>query len=308
VAAGYIALGAYALLNPGALTARFAEISISADGAPFGVIASRFVANYLSYFSPSFLFVQGDANPRQNTEIGGMLLGAMAPLLVAGILVCWQRRREPLIRFLVAGILLAPIAAALTNNGTPHALRSSGMLPFLVLLAVLGTAGLRTALTGRVGAGRLVAGGLVIGLAAQAAFFTIDLYTAYPNRAAPYFDTGEIAAITTARDIAGSHRVYLSDALDQPYIQAFFAFLPPPPREPETDDATPGLASLGMQVIAPAAAESEASPGDALVLAPGDPEPPPGWVLMATERAPANPLDAAASRPVLVLVYQLARG
>jgi hypothetical protein len=63
-----------------------------------------------------------------------------------------------------------------------------------------------------------------------------------------------------------------------------------------------------MQVIAPAAAESEASPGDALVLAPGDPEPPRGWVLMATERAPANPIDGAAPRPALVLVYQLARG
>ena len=61
------------------------------------------------------------------------------------------------------------------------------------------------------------------GLAAQAVFFTVDLYAAYPNRAAPFFDTGEIAAITTARAAAGTHRVYLSDNLDQPYIEAFFA-------------------------------------------------------------------------------------
>ena len=36
-----------------------------------------------------------------------MLLWVMAPLLIAGIVVCWQRRRDPLVRFLVAAILLA---------------------------------------------------------------------------------------------------------------------------------------------------------------------------------------------------------
>ena len=86
---------------------------------------------------------------------------------------------------------------------------------------------------------------LAAGLLAQAAFYTVDLYAAYPNRAAPYFDTGEIAAITTARDVAGSHRIYLSDNLDPPYIEAFFAFLPPPPPHPVTDDATPGLDGAG---------------------------------------------------------------
>jgi hypothetical protein len=305
IGAGYALLGVFALLTPGALTGRFESISIWADGAPLSVVVDRFLVNYLSYFSPSFLFLQGDANPRQNTGIGGMLLWVMAPLLIAGLVVCWKRRHEPLVRFLVAGILLAPIAAALTNNGTPHALRSSGMLPFLVILAVLGADGLRTALARRVGVGRVLAGVLAAGLVAQGILFTADLYAAYPNRAAPYFDTGEIAAITTARDIAGSGRIYLSDTLDGPYIEAFFAYRPAPPRQPETDDATPGLAALGMQVIAPDLAEREASAGDVLVLSETDPDPPGGWVRVATERAPANPLDAAALRPVLETVYRM---
>ena len=304
IAAGYAVLGVYALRNPGALTGRFSLISVWADGAPLSVVVDRFLANYVSYFSPGFLVLQGDANPRQNTEIGGMLLWVMAPLLIAGIGVCWQRRREPLVRFLVAGIVLAPVAAALTNNGTPHALRSSGMLPFLVLLAVLGADGLRTALAGRAGVARVLAGLLGAGLAAQAIIFTVDLFTGYPNRAAPNFDTGELAAITTAHDLAGSHRVYLSDRLDPPYIEAFFALLPPPPAQPEVDDATPGLAALGMQVTAPSLAEREASAGDVLVLAQTDLPPPVSWVLVATERAPANPLDAAAPRPVLESVYR----
>ena len=38
VAAGYVVLGVYALLNPGALTGRFGLISIWADGAPLNVV------------------------------------------------------------------------------------------------------------------------------------------------------------------------------------------------------------------------------------------------------------------------------
>ncbi len=299
IATGYLVLGVYMLLTPGALTGRFESISIWADGAPLSVVVDRFLANYFSYFSPSFLFLQGDANPRQNTEIGGMLLWVTAPLLIAGLVVCWERRREPLVRFLVAGIVLAPIAAALTNNGTPHALRSSGMFPFLVILAVLGAQGIGTVLTDRVGIRRLVAGALAAGLIAQATLFTIDLFSAYPNRAAPYFDTGEIAAITTARNDAAGHRVFLSSSLDQPYIEAFFALLPAPPTHEAIDDATPGLAALGMRVIAPDVAENAGSAGDMLVLAEGDPAPGAGWVLIATE-----PAHAAAPTPPLEAVYR----
>lgn len=304
VAAGYVVLGLYALLNPGALTGRFALISIWADGAPLNVVIDRFLVNYISYFSPSFLFFQGDANPRQNTEIGGMLLWAMAPLLLAGLVVCWERRRQPLIRFLVAAIVLAPIAAALTNNGTPHALRSSGMFPFLVILAVLGADGIRGWLRARVDVLRLVTVVLAAGVLAQGAAFTIDLYTAYPNRDALYFDTGEIAAITTAHQVAAGHAVFLSSSLDQPYIEAFFALLPPPPTTNVTDNGPPGLAALGMSMTSAQDAETAPSPGDILVLSPYDPSPPAGWAEIAAETAPANPLDAHAPRPVLASVWR----
>jgi hypothetical protein len=210
------------------------------------------------------------------------------------------------VRFLVVGIVLAPVAAALTNNGTPHALRSSGMLPFLVILAVLGADGIRVALTGRVGAAGVVAGILAAGLVAQATYFTVDLYGAYPNRSAIYFDTGEIAALTTARHIAGTHQIYLSINLDPPYIEAFFAYLPPPPREQETDDATPGLARMGMEMVSvdDLYAEGHPADGDVLVLSAFDAPPPSGWALVAQERGPANALDPSAPRQVVETVYR----
>jgi hypothetical protein len=209
-----------------------------------------------------------------------MLLWVMVPLLIAGVMVCWERRGEPLIRFLVLGIVFAPIAGALTFIGSGHALRASGMLPFLVLLAVLGADGVRRALSARVGVSRAVTGVLVAGLVAQGAYVTIDLYTAYPTLAAPAFDTGEIAAITVAHNDANGHHVYLSSTMDPPYIDAFFALLPPPPSHEVTDDAT-------------------------LVLAQTDVPPPARWMLVAVERAPANPFDASTPTPVLESVYRL---
>jgi hypothetical protein len=305
IAVGYAVLGTYALLNPGALTARFDYLNIWADGASPPVVVGRFVTNYFTSIGPRFLFLSGDANPRQNTQIGGMLLWVMAPLLVAGILVCWERRHEPLIRFLVLGIVFAPVAAALTFIESGHALRASGMLPFLVLLAVLGADGIRRALSVRAVLRRAVTGVLAAGLLVQGVYFSVDLYTAYPNIAGSAFDTGEIAAITTAHDDAAGHQVYLSSTLDPAYIDAFFAFLTAPPTHEVTDDATPGLAALGMQITAPELAEHEASAGAMLVLAQTDPVPPQGWVLVATERDPANPLDGAAPRPVLESVYRM---
>jgi hypothetical protein len=304
IAAGYVVLGTYALLNPGALTARFAYLNIWADGASWTVVAGRFISNYFTSIGPRFLFISGDANPRQNTQIGGMLLWAMAPLMVAGILVCWERRREPLVRFVVLALVSSPVAAALTFILNGHALRASGMLPLLIVLSVLGADGLRRAIGNRAMWSRLAVGAFCAGLVAQGAYVTIDLYTAYPTVAAPDFDTGEIAAITTAHDASAGHHVFLSNTLDEPYIEAFFALQPSPPTHPVTDNATPGLAALGMQVIAPSVAEDAASSGDLLVLATSDPAPPGSWVLIATERGPADPLNASAPRPPLETVYR----
>ena len=48
------------------------------------------------------------------------------------------------------------------------------------------------------GANPFVFGILAAGLVAQATFYTVDLYAAYPNRAAVDFDTGEIATAIAA--------------------------------------------------------------------------------------------------------------
>ncbi|HYL72366.1 MAG TPA: hypothetical protein VEY89_13785, partial [Candidatus Dormibacteraeota bacterium] len=178
IMAGYAAVGVWALTHPGALTEEFNLINIGADRAPALTVVARFFSNYIGYFSPDFLFIHGDPNPRHNTGYAGMLLAVTAPLLLLGLWECRRRRSEPLPRFLVLSLLLAPIPAALTNNGgASHALRSAVMLPLLMLLAALGLSCLMELARVRV-LTMVLAGGLI----AQAVLWTADMYTAYPSR------------------------------------------------------------------------------------------------------------------------------
>ncbi|MBV8196085.1 MAG: hypothetical protein JOY80_11235 [Candidatus Dormibacteraeota bacterium] len=300
IIAGYGVLGVWALMHPGALTAEFNVVSIAADGAPLGTLIARFVTNYIGYFGPHFLFIDGDPYLRHNTGYAGMLPAIAAPLLLLGLWALWRRRAEPFARFTLFCILLAPVAASLTMYvGAPHALRGSVMLPFLFVVMIYGLDAARGLLSRH----RWVAALGATALALQGGLFMLDMYTAYPVRAATWFDDGVPAAVVAATHAAKGHAVYLSTTIEEPYIQAFFALLPPPPTQPVQDDATPGLTELGMAQLDPIAAEQAARPGDILVLAPDDPRPLPPSQLIDTEFGPADPLSSTPSQP-LVYVYR----
>jgi hypothetical protein len=196
-----------------------------------------------------------------------LLLGSL-PAVLLGLAACLRRRDQPVCRFLLGGLLLAPVPAALTAEGTPHALRSSAMLPFLLAIAILGWELLLPVLLRR---GLLaVAGVLLVTAGAEAGAFEHDLFVDWPGRAVMAFDAGELDAITRAHQLAGGHTIELSSSLDQPYIQALFGLRPDP-----HEVVRRGLAAVGATVTAPDRMGDTARPGDILVLAPGD-QPPPG--------------------------------
>lgn len=94
-----------------------------------------FLKNYLSHFSLEFLFLSGDGNPRHNPAgIGQLYLITIIPLILA--LIILYRTKRKVFLFLIFWILVTPIAASLV--GEAHALRSSFMLPPLLILAAVG--------------------------------------------------------------------------------------------------------------------------------------------------------------------------
>lgn len=126
--------------DPIPFTNRFSKISIFCNEPTFGQILGRFFTRYLDYFSPGFLFFQGDSNLRHHTGLHGELFLFLIPFILVGIYVSIRFfKRNPYYRFLLLGTFVYPVAATLTITRF-HSTRSINGTPFWVLLASVGFA------------------------------------------------------------------------------------------------------------------------------------------------------------------------
>jgi len=119
-----------------AAQARFSRISIFAPGTPWTYAAGMFARNYFAHFSPAFLLLSGDQELRHGVGVG-VLTAAEFTALLAGLAVL-LRRRSPRDLLLVAWLLYFPVAASLTREGIPHALRCIVALPGAQAVAGIG--------------------------------------------------------------------------------------------------------------------------------------------------------------------------
>lgn len=218
----------WAVAHPGALSARFYDISIFSDGPGLGKAVARFAGNYMRSFSLDFLFLRGDSNIRHHTGDGGELYLFMLPALIAGVAFAVRNRREPGFRFALASLALFPAAAAFTY-GSPNAIRTVNAVPFIVALAAVG---LREIFT-RFGERRGVLAALTILAAVEIAGYVGDYFIRYPARAAPWFNAGLPQAVETAltrRERTEGAFLFYSPAafrddgawVNQPYITFLF--------------------------------------------------------------------------------------
>jgi len=102
----------------------------------------RFTKNYLSHFSPRFLFVVGDEIARSKVPGVGQSLIILAPFYAIGLLSLLKLDSSGK-KVILLWFLIAPIAAALTFQ-SPHALRSQNMVIPLTLIIALGISSIYT--------------------------------------------------------------------------------------------------------------------------------------------------------------------
>ncbi len=140
---------------------------------------------YWQFFDPSFLFVVGGSSRAVSTGEVGVFLLPMALLLPVGFV--WLLRaphRSPMALVLVAGLLAAPVLAAL--KGTPFAIqRATTVLPFAALVAAAGFGALWTSAWRPA---RFAAAAALALSTLQFAGFYRDYLTDYRIRAAAAYD------------------------------------------------------------------------------------------------------------------------
>lgn len=96
----------------------------------------EYISHYMDNFSPNFLFIKGDGNPRFSTQDVGQLYLWDLPFLIAGLLFLFRKREG--FYFLIPIILLIGIIPAGTARETPHALRIENSLPYFQIIVAYG--------------------------------------------------------------------------------------------------------------------------------------------------------------------------
>jgi hypothetical protein len=172
--------------------------------------ASRLAGNYLSFFSPEFLFLSGDKNLYLNHPDFGEFHFLLLPMLLLGLtgLVMTDRKDRQL---LIGLLLLAPLPAALA--GTAQMVRASAMLLPLLLIMGVGVEKLWKGLLGPKRTGWRVAVLLVGGLITVQ--WLVSYFLVYPTK----FDN---AAYQLPTEVASDLR-FNADNFDTIYINDKFS-------------------------------------------------------------------------------------
>lgn len=99
----------------------------------FGV---EYIKHYFDHFSPSFLFIKGDSNPKFSTQDVGQLYLWELPFFIAGFLFLFRQRIG--YWWIVPLWMMIGIIPAATARETPHALRIETTLPTFQIITAYG--------------------------------------------------------------------------------------------------------------------------------------------------------------------------
>lgn len=106
----------------------------------YQLIVQRFTSNYLNSFSPDFLFLKGDLNPRHGFGNHGLLYIIDVIFITIGLFVTFKtKNKKKLSLFFFWLLILSPIPYSLTRDSdSAHATRLILMLPSIIYFAYLG--------------------------------------------------------------------------------------------------------------------------------------------------------------------------
>lgn len=182
---------------------------------------------YLSHFSPKYLFISGDKNPRLSSEVAGEFYPIEGLFLIIGLLtLIWKRSRISII--LISWALLGPIPASLVNEA-PHASRAMFMMGSWHLIAALGFFTLSNIFKNQY-IKILI---LVVGISLYGFFlknYIEGYFGVYAKQYAIEWQYGMKQAVEYVKDHNGYSQVFITAERSQPYI-FFLYYLQMPTQE-----------------------------------------------------------------------------
>lgn len=96
-----------------------------------------FVRNYVSNFSPKYLFLKGGSNYQYNLPGEGIIFPVQAPLILVGLYCLFRKRKLKETKLLFFWWLLSVVPSAATQEN-PHVLRTILVLPVPLIIGALG--------------------------------------------------------------------------------------------------------------------------------------------------------------------------
>jgi len=209
-------LAVFSARHPGTLGERFKYVTYVKPEDSHTQIVARFFKNYARDFSPRSWLLLGDPEPRHHLPgMGSLLAGVVVLAIVGFVLILLDHRREAWWRFVVYGLLVAPVPAALTLDHF-HTLRLIALPIFLLLLAIPAIGFFARA---QHRSRRVLLAALVLLTIFQGAFFQYRFHTALPRVDA--FDSYYPQVLAAA--LAQPERpIYLLDKTPAAYMYAYW--------------------------------------------------------------------------------------
>ena len=174
---------------------------------------------FVKFFNPAYLFARDFGAVTSSTHRAGVFAAAMAIFLPVGVYQIISRRRSPLTLLLIAGFVLAPLAATIVNE--PYTTdRAIALLPLGVLI---GACGVERLWMSGVGWLRGATIALLISIPVQFVYFYYDYLTDYRRRSGFWFNgnnRGALEEIIAANPPGNPRTVYF--AYKVPFIQFYW--------------------------------------------------------------------------------------
>lgn len=173
---------------------------------------------YLTHFTPQYLFISGDQSPRNSVKTYGEFYKTDALFIFIGLLYLLKMRSR-VILVILAWLLLAPIPSSLVS-GAPNATRAVFMMGSINLLTALGAGKIINWLKRKMRVFAIVV--ILILLSIQSYSYLNYYFNVYPKKDAIDWQYGMKQSVEFVKSHPEYTQVYVTDIRSQPYI--FYLF------------------------------------------------------------------------------------